>query len=88
MTDAELLTECKKGLNIPVESTAFDPTLTQKVLAVKLFMMNAGVSEERMNNALGVGVIVMGVSDLWEIKSGEVKFSPAFFTLVTQLAMG
>jgi hypothetical protein len=88
MTDDELLIECKKGLNIPVESTAFDPTLTQKLLAVKLFMMNAGVSAENIQNDLAVGVIVMGVSDLWELKSGEVKFSPAFFTLVNQLTLG
>lgn len=87
MTDQELLVECKKGLNIPVDSTAFDQTLTQKLLAVKLFMLNAGVPVEVINNDLGVGVIVMGVSDLWELKSGEVKFSPVFFTLITQMAM-
>ncbi|KON86606.1 hypothetical protein AF332_07095 [Sporosarcina globispora] len=88
MTNQEILIECKKGLNIPVESTSFDLLLNQKLLAVKMFMTNAGVSEEGISTELAVGVIVMGVSDLWELKSGEVKFSPAFFTLVNQIALG
>lgn len=88
MAEVDYLAECKKGLNIPVESSAFDGTLNQKLLAVKMFMKNAGVSDENMANDLAVGVIVMGVTDLWELKSGEIKFSPVFFTLVNQLAMG
>jgi hypothetical protein len=88
MTDAELLIECKKGLNIQVESTAFDNVLTQKLLAVKSFMRNAGVTDEAMVDDLAVGVIVMGVTDLWSIQGGETKFSPAFYTLVSQLAIG
>jgi hypothetical protein len=88
MTDVELLGECKKGLNIPLNSTTFDQILTQKLLAVKMFMTNAGVTETNMDSDLGVGVIVMGVADLWELKSGEVRFSPVFFTLVNQLASG
>jgi hypothetical protein len=85
MTDEELLAECKKGLDISPSATAFDGTLKQKILAVKSFMKRAGVPEENMNDDLAIGVIVMGVGDLWEIKSGEVKFSPAFTTLLTQL---
>lgn len=88
MTDAELLVECKKGLNIPVESIDFDGILNQKLLAVKMFLKNAGVSEEKINTELGTGTIVMGVSDLWELKSGEVKFSPVFFTFANQLSSG
>lgn len=88
MTDNQLLNECKKGLNIPLESTAFDSVIKQKLLAVKQFMIGAGVKGERLESDLAVGVIVMGVTDLWEIKAGEVKFSPAFLTLLTQLAAG
>jgi len=87
MTDAELLIECKEGLNIQVASTAFDPVLTQKLLAVKSFLRNAGLTDETMADDLAVGVIVMGVTDLWSLQGGEVKFSPAFYTLVSQLAM-
>ena len=81
-----LLEECKKGLNIPIDSTSFDSVLNQKILAVKLFMQNAGVPENKLENDLAIGTIVMGVNDLWELKSGEVKFSPVFYILVNQLA--
>ena len=86
MTDAELLIECKKGLGMPVEGTEFDGVLTQKLLAVKSFMKRAGVSDETLEDDLAVGVIVMGVGDLWNIQGGEIKFSPAFNTLLSQLA--
>lgn len=88
MTDEERLVACKKGLNIPTASTDFDDILNQKLLAVKLFMTNAGVSTTSLDTDLGVGALVLGVADLWELKAGEVKFSPAFFTLTTQLALG
>lgn len=88
MPELDLLIECKKGLSIPLESTDFDSLLNQKLLAVKLYMKTAGVSDEKLTNDLAVAVMVMGVSDLWELKAGEVKFSPVFFTLVSQLAMG
>lgn len=88
MNDADLLIECKKGLNIQVDSTAFDSVLAQKLLAVKAFLSGAGVSAEAMDSDLAVGVIVMGVVDLWNVESGGVKFSPVFYTLVGQLAIG
>lgn len=85
MTDQKLIEECKIGLNISTSSTALDGILKQKILAVKSFMKIAGVSEKQMNNDLAVGVIVMGVADLWELEGGEAKFSPAFKTLLSQL---
>jgi hypothetical protein len=88
VTDAELLIECKKGLGIQVGSTAFDGVLTQKLLAVKSYMKGAGVTDEAMADNLAVGVIVMGVADLWKVEGGEIKFSPAFYTLLSQLAIG
>lgn len=87
MTDAELLVECKKGLDIQVDSTAFDGVLIQKLLAVKSFMRRAGVSNEAMEDDLAVGVIVMGVADLWNAGGGDIKFSPAFSTILGQLAL-
>lgn len=87
MTDNELLIECKKGLNIPTGSTNFDGVLTQKVKAVKGYLTNAGVSAEQLASDTGVGLIVMGVTDLWDIQGGEAKFSPAFGILATQLAL-
>jgi hypothetical protein len=88
MTDDQLLTECKKGLNISLTSTAFDNVLTQKLLAVKSFMKDAGVSDTRMVDDLAVGIIVMGVADLWNVQGGEAKFSPVFYTLLGQLVIG
>lgn len=87
MTDAELLTECKKGLNIQVESTDFDGVLTQKLFAVKSFMLGAGVSSTMLEDDLAVGAIVMGVTDLWNMEGGEIKFSPVFYSFVSQLAI-
>lgn len=87
MTSAELLIECKRGLNIPEDTTAFDGALTQKILAVTSYMTGAGVSETMLADNLAVGVIVMGVTDLWSLSGGDIKFSAAFHLLVTQLAV-
>jgi hypothetical protein len=88
MIDDQLLTECKKGLNISLASTAFDGVLTQKLQAVKSFMRDAGVSDIKMGDDLAVGIIVMGVADLWNVQNGESKFSPVFHTLLGQLVIG
>ncbi|MEN6349332.1 MAG: Ig-like domain-containing protein [Syntrophomonas sp.] len=87
MTDAEVLIECKRGLNIQTDCTDFDAVLTQKLLAVKSYMLNAGVSQEMMADHLAVGIIVMGVADLWNMGGGEIKFSPVFNSLLSQLAI-
>lgn len=88
MTDAELLIECKKGLNIPALNTAFDGVLTQKLLAVKSFMKHAGVTESMLLDDLAVSAIVLGVTDIWNLEGGEIKFSPVFYTLLSQLVIG
>jgi uncharacterized repeat protein (TIGR02543 family) len=87
MTNDQLLIECKKGLNISLGTTALDGALTQKLLAVKSYMKSAGVSEAKMSDDLAVGVIVMGVADLWDINPGETKFSNLFYTLLSQLVV-
>lgn len=87
MTEDELVIQCKIGLNIQIESTDFDDVLAQKLLAVTSYMKGAGVSVEMMDDDLATGVIVMGVTDLWNVGGGEIKFSPVFNTLLGQLAM-
>ena len=87
MTNEQLLVECKIGLGIPLASTGHDGVLSPKIRAVKSFMTGAGVSVLAMDNDLAVGVIVMGVTDLWSLQGGEIKFSPVFYTLLGQLAM-
>ena len=86
MSDAELLEQCKIGLNMPVTSTVFDGVLSQKLLAVKSFMKGAGVSDNMLDDPASVGAIVVGVTDIWNLTGGDIKFSPVFAMLVTQLA--
>lgn len=86
MTTEQLIIECKKGLNIPEASTNFDGVIRQKVLAVKGYAKGAGVSDAGLETDLATGLIVMGVTDIWNLQGGEVKFSPAFNTILTQLA--
>jgi len=88
MTDAELLIECKAGLGIQSGSTEFDRLLASKLLAIKSSMKHAGVSDEMMNDDLAIGVIVMGVADLWNSGGGEIKSSPVFYSLLSQLTAG
>jgi len=88
MTDDQLLAACKIGLGFEIDDDDFDKRVKQKMLQVKMFMKKAGVSDENLFSDLGIGVLVMGLSDLWDVKAGETKFSPAFVTLTTQLTMG
>lgn len=85
MTDAELLIECKKGLGIPVSSTAQDNVLLQKLKAIKYYMTEAGVSDEILESDLAIGTIVLGVTDIWNLDGGSVKSSPIFNSFVCQL---
>lgn len=83
MTDAELLAKVKSGLGL--SGTYTDGTISIKMLAVKQYMLNAGVTIGQVETDLGVAALTVGVSDLWNLTSGEVKFSPAFDILMTQL---
>lgn len=65
-----------------------DAAIKQKILAVQAYLLGAGVKSERLNSDLGIGVLVIGVTDLWNINAGGIKFSPVFRTLATQLALG
>lgn len=85
MTQNELLIAVKAGLSI--SGTYNDTVLTQKMLAVTGYMTNAGVSETNLYSDLGVACICVGVTDLWNLTSGEIKFSPAFGMLVEQLTV-
>lgn len=84
-TTPELIVKCKIGLQLDTISTDLDGLLEQKVLAVKGFMSNAGVSDAQMEADLGTGAIVLGVSDIWNIQGGNADFSGMFHMLVSQL---
>jgi hypothetical protein len=76
MTDAELLEKVKIGLQLT--GTAHDLQLQIKTTAVKEYMLNAGIIQEQIETSLGIACLTVGVMDLWNIESGEVKFSKAF----------
>lgn len=76
MTDEEILAKVKTGLS--VGGTYNDNTLRIKAMAVKQYMLNAGVTQEQLETDLGIATLTVGVSDLWNLNSGEVKFSFAF----------
>lgn len=86
MNDDDLLRACKQGLNIPESSTAFDAVLNQKIQAVKSFMVGGGVSEPMLADPAAVGAIVVGVTDIWNLSGGRIRFSHVFYTLTNQLA--
>jgi len=65
-----------------------DGAIKQKLLAVRAYLLGAGVKAKRLDSDLGVAVTVVGVTDLWNLNAGEIKFSPIFNTLATQLALG
>jgi len=83
MTDTELLEKVKAGLGLSGEHT--DTSISIKMLAVKGYMINAGVSVEQVETDLGVACLTVGVNDIWDLTSGEVKFSPAFDIILWQL---
>lgn len=84
MTDDELLAKVKVGLGIT--GTYQDETLKVYIADVKSFLIDAGVSKEIVNSSESVGVIMRGVSDLWNYGSGNASFSQYFLQRATQLA--
>lgn len=84
MTDEELLTKVKIGLGIT--GTYQDETLKVYIADVKSFLIDAGVHEEIVNGSESVGVIMRGVTDLWNYGSGGTTFSQYFMQRVCQLA--
>lgn len=85
MTTEQVLTAVKAGLS--VSGTYNDSVLTQKLLAVTNYMINAGINETILYSNLGIACICVGVTDLWNLTGGEIKFSPAFGMLIEQLAV-
>lgn len=87
MAKPDFLAECKIGLGIDVDTTDLDGPVKQKIVAVQSFLKNGGVKDEVLLSDAAIGAIVVGVTDLWDLKSGEIKFSPVFYTLANQLAV-
>ena len=87
MTDAEILNKVKVMLFGTAAGTFRDDLLTAYINEVKDFMKNAGVPSDVITAAASVGVIAIGVNDLWNYSAGGVKLSDYFKQRVTQLAI-
>jgi hypothetical protein len=85
MTDNEQLQVVKQMLFGTDSGTFRDAMLTAYINEVKDFMKHAGVKESVINAESSVGVLALGVSDLWNYQSGGVKFSEYFKQRVIQL---
>jgi hypothetical protein len=48
-------------------------------------MIGAGISTEKLESDLGIACLTVGVNDLNNLNCGEVKYSPAFNIILTQL---
>lgn len=65
-----------------VTGTYQDATINGYIVEVKAFLIDAGASPD----SITTGVVVRGVSDLWNYGSGEGKFSDYFMQRAAQLA--
>ena len=83
MTDEELLYKVKTGMNIT--GTYQNETLKTYIADVKDFLADAGVPEKILNNSNSLGVIIRGVSDLWNYGMGNAELSPYFIQRAVQL---
>ena len=86
MTDSEILTTVKTMLFGTSAGTFRDALLTPYIYEVKNFMLNAGVPVDVINSECAVGVIALGVNDLWNYQAGGVKLSEYFKQRIIQLA--
>lgn len=80
MTDAEMLAKVKKALGI--QGNYLDDTLTEYIIEVKTFLIDAGV----LSNNITSGIVARGVSDLWNYGAGEGKLSEYFMQRAAQLS--
>lgn len=76
LSNDDLLLKVKEGLGLGGDYQ--NPTLLPKVLAAKEYMLNAGVTPEQLESDLGIATLTIGANDLWNLTSGDVKFSEAF----------
>jgi len=86
MENNELLEKVKMGLNAD-DNTDNDNNLLIKVIGIKQYMINSGVSQEQIETELGVATLTIGVNDAWDLTPGALKFSGLFNSFVTQLAI-
>ena len=80
----DILEEVKKRLGIT--GTYHDELLNGFIADTKAYLTSAGVSDVESGDC--IGVIARGVADLWNMGSGEGKFSSLFYERAIQLSIG
>lgn len=75
-----MLEDVKIGIGIT--GTYQDATINGYIEEVKAFLIDAGVKPD----VITTGVVVRGVSDLWNYGSGDGKFSDYFLQRAGQLS--
>lgn len=72
-----MLIKVKNGLSVD-DGEDLNNTIRSKMLAVKGYMINAGITKGQLESDLGIATLTIGVNDLWNLSAGDVKFSDAF----------
>ena len=85
MNDKEALKEIKNILQVSGEE--FDATIMPMMLGVKGYMSAAGVVDELIYSKSGIAALAVGTNDLWNLSSGDAKFSSIFLGMVKQLQL-
>lgn len=86
--DEELIKSVMSDLGIMSEDEEVVRSISQKVKAVKRYLINGGAKIEGSYDDEVISCISIGVNDLLNNKSGETKFSPAFNMLAMQICRG
>lgn len=83
IADSDLLKKVKDGLGIV--GNYHDDALNVHIAEVKAYLRDAGIDKEIVGSTAAVGVIMRGVSDLWDFSGGEL--SEYFKQRATQLSL-
>lgn len=83
MTTDLLLEKVKNDLKITIDYHNED--LKSLIEEVKFYLLSAGVSQSVIDSDKSVGVIVRGVSDLWNTRSDNARYSEYFYQRAEQL---
>lgn len=70
-----LLDDVKIALGSNDDDTATNIMINSKITAVREL---ADLPDSVMDTELGNALIVIGVTDIWNLQAGEIKFSPAY----------
>lgn len=80
-----MLEQIKKMLGITGDY--HDETLQLFINSTIYYLENTGITKDALQHEQVLGVIYIGVRDLWNCGSGNGKFSPMFLNRAVQLGV-